>query len=161
MTMTRCYFIPTPDGSFTASFSERGLVRLDFPGSFRARASEGRPVNPAWLKLTGLALRAVLRGEPVDEMPPLDWLGATEFQQEVWQALLRIATGETKSYIEIAREIKRPNAARAVGGACGANPVPVLVPCHRVLAANRRIGGFSGGLQWKRRLLAVEGIAFV
>jgi len=59
----------------------------------------------------------------------------------------------------IARQIDRPKSVRAVGGACGANPIPVLIPCHRVLAANGRLGGFSGGLPWKRRLLAVEGRA--
>lgn len=73
--------------------------------------------------------------------------------------MLGIPRGETKSYGEIAMELHRPLASRAVGGACGANPIPVLVPCHRVLAANGRLGGFSGGLEWKRRLLAIEGIA--
>jgi methylated-DNA-[protein]-cysteine S-methyltransferase len=74
--------------------------------------------------------------------------------------LRRIATGRTKSYSEVASVIGKPGAARAVGGACGANPIPVLVPCHRVLAANRRLGGFSGGLDWKRKLLAREGVQY-
>ena len=70
----------------------------------------------------------------------------------------QIRTGQTRSYGEIAKEIGRPKALRAVGGACGANPIPVFVPCHRVLAANQRIGGFSGGLDWKRKLLKREGV---
>lgn len=72
--------------------------------------------------------------------------------------MLRIPPGETRSYGEIAAALGQPLASRAVGGACGANPIPVLVPCHRVLAANGRLGGFSGGLDWKRRLLAIEGV---
>lgn len=72
--------------------------------------------------------------------------------------MLKIPAGKTKSYGEIATAIKNPKAVRAVGGACGANPIPVLVPCHRILAANKKIGGFSGGLDWKRSLLAREGI---
>ena len=68
------------------------------------------------------------------------------------------STGKTKSYGEIAQAIGKPKAVRAVGSACGANPIPVLVPCHRVLAANHKLGGFSGGLTRKRSLLAREGI---
>jgi O-6-methylguanine DNA methyltransferase len=70
----------------------------------------------------------------------------------------QIRTGQTRSYGEIASAIGKPNALRAVGGACGANPIPVFVPCHRVLAANRKLGGFSGGLNWKRKLLEREGV---
>ena len=66
--------------------------------------------------------------------------------------------GRTASYGDLARDIGRPKAFRAVGGACGANPIPVLIPCHRALAANGRLGGFSGGLEWKRTLLAAEGV---
>jgi len=73
-------------------------------------------------------------------------------------ALQAIPPGRTASYGELARAIGRPRACRAVGGACGANPIVVLIPCHRALAANGRLGGFSGGLDWKRTLLAVEGV---
>ena len=72
----------------------------------------------------------------------------------------KISMGQTKSYGEIARAIGRPKAVRAVGGACGANPIPVLIPCHRVLAANKKLGGFSGGLDRKRDLLKREGVLF-
>ena len=84
----------------------------------------------------------------------------TEFQKSVWNALRKISPGKTKSYGEIAKAIGKPKAVRAVGGACGANPVPVLVPCHRVLAANKKLGGFSGGLDWKRKLLAREDVCW-
>jgi O-6-methylguanine DNA methyltransferase len=82
----------------------------------------------------------------------------TTFQRQVWNTLRKIARGRTKSYGEIARAIGKPKAVRAVGGACGANPIPVLVPCHRVVAANKKLGGFSGGLDWKRELLVREGV---
>jgi O-6-methylguanine DNA methyltransferase len=70
----------------------------------------------------------------------------------------KIGCGKTSSYGQLAQAIGRPKAVRAVGGACGANPIPVFVPCHRVLAANHRIGGFSSGLKWKELLLAREGV---
>jgi O-6-methylguanine DNA methyltransferase len=72
--------------------------------------------------------------------------------------MLKLGPGKTKSYGEIARAIGKPKAVRAVGGACGANPIPVLVPCHRILAANKLIGGFSGGIERKRAMLKREGI---
>jgi O-6-methylguanine DNA methyltransferase len=102
-------------------------------------------------------LKSILAGRSPGKFPPLD-LAGTEFQKSVWNALRKIPLGKTKSYSEIARAIGRPKAFRAVGGVCGANPIPVLVPCHRVLAANKKLGGFSGGLNRKRELLACEGV---
>lgn len=87
-------------------------------------------------------------------------MSGTAFQKSVWRAMQKISLGKTKSYGEIAAAIGRPKAVRAVGGACGANPVPVLVPCHRVLAANNKLGGFGGGLDWKRSLLKREGVNY-
>jgi len=107
--------------------------------------------------MTETALKKILGGSEPKKFPPLD-LAGTEFQKSVWDALRKISAGKTKSYGEIAQAIGKPKAVRAVGGACGANPVPVLVPCHRVLAANKKLGGFSGGLDWKRSLLAREGV---
>jgi O-6-methylguanine DNA methyltransferase len=97
-------------------------------------------------------------GRAPGTLPPLDLSSGTDFQQSVWQALQQIRFGQTRSYGEIARAIGKPKALRAVGGACGANPIPVFVPCHRALAANRKIGGFSGGLDWKWTLLEREGV---
>lgn len=104
------------------------------------------------------AVKAVLTGHAPVELPPLDLSQGTKFQQNVWAAMLKIKLGHTQSYGEIAAAIGNPKAVRAVGGACGANPIPLLVPCHRVLAANQKIGGFSGGLEWKRKLLGRERI---
>jgi O-6-methylguanine DNA methyltransferase len=168
--------ISTRDGQFVARYSEEGLAGLNFPvgrASPRAVKQNGRadlPVSPdarqrvptkirAWHRATETALKNILAGRKPKNLPPLD-LAGTEFQKSVWNALRTISAGKTKSYGEIARAIGRPKAVRAVGGACGANPVPVLVPCHRVLAANKKLGGFSGGLDWKRSLLAREGIKY-
>jgi methylated-DNA-[protein]-cysteine S-methyltransferase len=87
-------------------------------------------------------------------------LVGTPFQHRVWAALLDIDEGETMSYGEMADYIGASGAARAVGTALGKNPVPLLVPCHRVLAANQKIGGFSGGAGVKQKLLALEGATF-
>jgi methylated-DNA-[protein]-cysteine S-methyltransferase len=158
--------IPTRGGVFTASFTPHGLRSVEFPARDSSRpATSSRSSGSldaqqqVWLKQTQTALEAILAGKIPRELPPLDWSGQTEFRQNVWRAMLRIPPGKTKSYGEIALDLKKPLASRAVGGACGANPIPVLVPCHRILAANGRLGGFSGGLDWKLRLLAIEGIA--
>ncbi|QJQ98171.1 methylated-DNA--[protein]-cysteine S-methyltransferase [Halomonas sp. PGE1] len=82
--------------------------------------------------------------------------GGSDFQREVWSALLRIPWGETRTYGELARRLGREGAARAIGTANGANPLPLLIPCHRVVAADG-LGGYSGGLALKRRLLELEG----
>jgi O-6-methylguanine DNA methyltransferase len=165
--------IPTPYGQFTARYSEKGLAELNFPNAKafvaptrlaevgrRRKRSGGGPTPPKirrWHHTTSAALKNILAGRKPKNLPPLG-LAGTEFQKSVWNALRKISVGKTKSYGEIARAIGRPKAVRAVGGACGANPVPVLVPCHRVLAANKKLGGFSGGLDWKRKLLVWEGI---
>jgi len=98
----------------------------------------------------------VLAGKPPGRLPPLDLSAGTDFQRAVWEALRRIPPGQTRGYGEVAGEIGSPRAARAVGQACGANPIPLLIPCHRVLAAGGKLGGFSGGLDWKRLLLKRE-----
>ncbi len=86
----------------------------------------------------------------------LDLRDGTPFQQKVWEALIRIPMGETRSYHEIAEQIGRPRSSRAVGQACARNPILLLVPCHRVTAEGGRLGGFSCGLHVKEALLALE-----
>lgn len=88
---------------------------------------------------------------------PLAFEG-TAFQRDVWNALLSIPRGETRSYAEIARQIGRPAAARAVGAANGRNPISIVVPCHRVIGAAGALTGFAGGLEAKAYLLALEGV---
>ena len=154
--------ISTADGEFVAHYSERGLAALDFPGG-KTPARTAKPETSAsdkihaWHRKTETALNRLLTGEKQVKFPPLD-LAGTAFQKLVWREMLRISSGKTKSYGEIAEAVGKPGAVRAVGGACGANPIPVFVPCHRVLAAHKKIGGFSSGLHWKRKLLAREGV---
>ena len=152
--------VGTADGEFTARYSETGLVELDFPVGRASSRAEKKQIVPAkfrgWQRATEVALQKILVGRPAKKLPPLDWTGRPEFQKSVWRALQKISSGQTKSYGEIAAVIGKSKAVRAVGGACGANPIPVLVPCHRALAANGKLGGFSGGLDWKRALLARE-----
>lgn len=155
--------LATPEGEFVAHYSRRGLCGLDFPspGERSERATTAVPPPPGirrWHALATAALARALSGQAPKNLPPLDHSSGTEFQRRVWRALRQIRLGQTRSYAEVAREVGNPKAVRAVGGACGANPIPVFVPCHRVLAANHRLGGFSGGLDWKRRLLAREGV---
>ena len=88
----------------------------------------------------------------------MDLSSGTDFQQKVWQALIRIPRGQTRSYAWVAQTMGKPKAARAVGAACGANPVPVIIPCHRVVASNGSLGGYSAGWTMKKRLLALEQI---
>ena len=159
--------VVTTDGEFVARYSEKGLASLNFPskGGANLPASEDTsqrvPAEIAkWHRLTTAGLKRAVAGQPPGNLPPLDWSAGTEFQRAVWKAMLKIRPGEARSYSEIAQSIGRPGAVRAVGGACGANPIPVLVPCHRVIAANKKIGGFSADLNWKRRLLAREGVRF-
>ncbi len=158
------FVIKTAEGDFLAHYSERGLARLEFPSTGRRREEnqngEGKVLVLVrdWHDLTVKALQAALAGRTPSALPPLDLTAGTDFQRKVWNALRRIAAGKTKSYAAVAAAIGKPKACRAVGGACGANPIPVLVPCHRVLAANQQLGGFSGGLNWKRLLLGREGV---
>lgn len=155
--------VETDAGTFLAHYSGRGLAGLDFPSAKSRKPA--KPVSvPAtiskWHPLTVKAVKAAMVGRAPKELPPLDVSGGTEFQQRIWEELLWIPCGETRSYGELAKDIRKSKAVRAVGSACGANPIPLLIPCHRVLAASGRIGGFSGGIEWKRRLLEIEGVSF-
>ncbi|MEL7010651.1 MAG: methylated-DNA--[protein]-cysteine S-methyltransferase [Cyanobacteria bacterium J06588_4] len=96
-----------------------------------------------------------IAGQTADLDLPLDIRG-TAFQQQVWQALRLIPRGETRNYAEIARAIDKPQATRAVGSACGANPVAVIIPCHRVLRSDGSLGGYRWGIERKQKLLEIE-----
>ena len=105
------------------------------------------------------ALRAYFGGElsAIDDLPVV--FHGTDFQRAVWRGLRTIPCGETRSYAELARQVGRPKAVRAVGLANGANPIGIVVPCHRVIGANGSLTGYGGGVDRKRWLLAHEGIA--
>jgi methylated-DNA-[protein]-cysteine S-methyltransferase len=131
------------------------LIGVWLPNERRHTRNDADDVPPV-LKETASQLDEYFAGERVDFDVRME-LDGTDFQQEVWTELTRIPYGETISYGELARRVGRPSAPRAVGQANGRNPIPVIVPCHRVLASNG-IGGYGGGLNVKRQLLAVEGV---
>ena len=145
---------------------EDGAIRAATLGGSRAAAREelvrSGAVEPAGdaeaAPLVDLIRRAA-QGEDVQADGALRLAGGTPFQRDVWQAIRSIPRGATISYAELARRIGRPGASRAVGQAVGANPIPLLIPCHRVVGANGGLGGFGGGLPMKRSLLRQEGVA--
>ncbi|MBU2548150.1 MAG: methylated-DNA--[protein]-cysteine S-methyltransferase [Proteobacteria bacterium] len=155
--------IESPAGLILAAASERGLVMAalgpEAPGHLKAYLEQrfpGQPLEKADTE-AGRQIREYLAGTRREFDLSLDLKG-TDFQWRVWRALRDIPFGQTATYGEVARRLGLGRgAARAVGGACGANPAPLVVPCHRVLAAGGRLGGYSGGLPWKTWLLALEG----
>ncbi len=144
-------------GEFCVLWSEAGLLRLAWGhGPLDPDAPTYRTL-PEFLD----PLRRYAQGEPVDlARVPVDLRG-TRFQRAVWNALRRIPFGQVRSYAGVAADIGNPRATRAVGAANGANPVPVVVPCHRVVGSGHRLGGYSGGLERKRALLVHEGVRLV
>ncbi len=118
----------------------------------------GRPATgEAAAELAGRLRTCTEGGDAGFTLAELDMSRGTEFQQAVWRTLLEIPLGETRSYAWVAQRIGRPRATRAVGRAVGSNPLPVIVPCHRVLASDGSLHGFGGGLPMKEALLRAEG----
>ena len=151
--------IRTGEGVFIALYSASGLCELRFPERTGAGAEAVSNSDVmGWHEATMAALAAILRGTLPDEIPPLDLSDHTPFRRRVWGEMQRIALGQTVSYSELARRIGQPNAMRAVGGACGANPIPLIIPCHRVIGADGRLVGYGGGLDRKAWLLRHEGV---
>ena len=157
--------LETPLGPVFLEFSAAGLKSLTF-----AEADVTSPAaSPEFVPETELkgdiletwrrvvqALEDYFGGKPASfKNLPLD-LEGSPFHLRVWQELMKIPPGETISYQEMARRLGNPQASRAVGQACGANPIPLIVPCHRVIASNGALGGFSSGLERKRWLLVHE-----
>jgi len=170
MTRVRLTAFETALGPMAVATTDAGLVGASLPtfGAARLRERLVRLVPNAELVERHGPLddddphaalvettRAYLRGETTALDVPLDPRG-TPFQRACWQALREIPYGETISYGELARRVGRPAAVRAVGRANGSNPIPLYVPCHRVVAADDSLGGFGGGLDLKRALLALE-----
>lgn len=151
--------VAMPGGTLTGFVGPRGLVALSLPGR---PAPDG--VDAAVLPLvTGHPARTQLveyfAGRRTEFDLALDLSGVTPFRARVYESLLDVGYGATTTYGGLARAIGSPGAARAVGGAVGANPIPVVIPCHRVLAGGGALGGFTGGLDHKRTLLRTEGIS--
>ena len=143
-------------GSLWLAWSEAGLVEVSF-GPFEWLETVGVPTR-AVPKEFADAFKAYFAGEDAQlHALPRDARG-TPFQHPVWEALCRIPRGAVRSYSGVASDIGNPRAMRAVGLANGRNPLPIVVPCHRVIAASHQLGGYTGGLDRKRALLALEGV---
>lgn len=136
----------TAQGIRTIEFMPEGVL-----------AGSPNPENP-FLHEAVRQLGAYFRGELREFQLALDFEG-TDFQKQVWRQLETIPYGQTRSYSQIAEAIGRPKAVRAVGAANGANPIPIVVPCHRVIGASGKLVGYGGGLPLKKRLLELEGVA--
>jgi len=157
MTQTRTF--KTPWGWMTVTASDKGLTSIDLSPS--ARASESRPAGDdpagAIVEEAKRQLLAYLDGTRQEFSLPVDWSAGTTFQRKVWRAITKIPYGRLRSYQWVAMRVGGKQYARAVGMALGANPVPLVVPCHRIVAHDGSLGGFSCGLPLKRRLLKLEG----
>lgn len=109
-------------------------------------------------RLVASVLERIFAGEPLDAATLPVRLGGTRFQRRVWEALRKVPRGSVRTYGGLATDVGSPRAMRAIGMAMAANPIAIVVPCHRVVAAGLAIGGYSGGLDKKRALLALEGV---
>jgi len=150
-------YLDTPIGTLLIAGDADAVLQITFPSRGRAAKAEAGwvesqrgPVGEAIRQL-----REYFAGKRTGFDLPLAPRG-TEFQRSVWRQLQEIPYGETISYGELARRVGNPKASRAVGSANGANPLPIVIPCHRVIAGNGTLGGFGGGLPMKQTLLALE-----
>ena len=153
--------IETAAGWVGIEVGSRGVKRLSLPSATAAQAAAAldigeKDITPGASGTLGQRLRDYFVGKPVVFKEELDLAGATRFQKEVYQATCSIPYGQTLSYAELAAKIGRPKAAHAVGQALGTNPIPLLIPCHRVISADGGPGGFSGGVETKRKLIKME-----
>jgi methylated-DNA-[protein]-cysteine S-methyltransferase len=149
--------LETKIGPMFLIVSEKGLRGLLWK-------KQNAPMAPGTAKMEALLLKVeqeiteYLSGSRKSFSIPLDVEG-TEFQKRVWNELAKIPFGETRSYKEIATALKDANACRAVGTANGKNPVSIIVPCHRVIAASGKLAGYAGGIDVKKALLEIEGLS--
>ncbi len=151
--------VPTEMGVFCAEYTQNGLCRLYFPrGKKNMKDNSLTKQQQSWHRKTQWAVKAILIGRVPPALPPLDFPTGTVFRRRVWNMILTIPVGTVWTYGKLAWSINQPKATRAVGGASGANPIPVLIPCHRVIGANGKLAGFSAGINWKIRLLRIEGV---
>ncbi|MGA8151519.1 MAG: methylated-DNA--[protein]-cysteine S-methyltransferase [Terriglobales bacterium] len=148
--------IESPVGPLLLAADDAGLRQILFvKGRTPARPDPSWIENSAPFKATVSQLRSYFAGELEEFDLPLAPEG-TAFQLKVWKRLCDIPYGETISYGELARRLENPNASRAVGLANGSNPIPIVIPCHRVIGSNGKLTGYGGGLPIKEKLLALE-----
>jgi methylated-DNA-[protein]-cysteine S-methyltransferase len=155
----------SPLGPITLAASALGLCGVWFDDQKHGPTEAQRQLwaqdgqHPV-LQSAAAHLQAHLSGQALPWPGPLDLSAGTAFQQSVWRALLHIPAGQSQTYGDLARQLGKPLAVRAVGAAVGRNPVSILVPCHRVMGAGGQLTGYAGGLWRKQALLKLEGHAF-
>ena len=156
----------SPFGTLLLASTKRGLVRVGLPNQnsdelladLAARVSPRVLEAPAELDEVRRELDLYFAGKLDHFDLPLDWRLSSGFRQRVLRAIDRIPYGQTRSYTEMARRAGNERAVRAAGTACGSNPIPLVVPCHRVLRTSGALGGYGGGLPMKQALLELEGV---
>jgi len=147
--------VPSPIGPLGVAADEAGIRLVRFTGPVAA------PTPNPWLVVAVEELDEYFAGRRTGFELPLVVAGGTPFERAVWRAIAAIPYGETATYGEIAAEVGERDAARAVGVACNHNPLPVVVPCHRVVGAGGKLVGFGGGLPRKRFLLELEARVYI
>jgi len=155
----------SPFGTLLLATTPRGVVRIGMPSQnaeelledLSARVSPRVLEAPAQLDEVRRELDLYFEGRLRDFDIPLDWSLSKDFRRKVLRAIERIPYGQTRSYTQMARSAGNERAVRAAGSACGSNPIPIVVPCHRVLRTSGALGGYGGGLPMKEALLKLEG----
>jgi methylated-DNA-[protein]-cysteine S-methyltransferase len=156
----------SPFGTLLLARTPRGLVRIGLPNQdadallvdLATRVSPRVLEAPAQLDEARRELERYFEGELTDFDLPLDWQLSRDFRRKVLRAIARIPYGQTRTYTQMATSAGNERAVRAAGTACGSNPLPLIVPCHRVLRTGGALGGYGGGLPMKEGLLRLEGI---
>ena len=149
--------VASPVGKLRLVASEKGLVAIDVRNNTQVVTAPNASAEAILIK-TKKQLEQYFAGKRTSFDVALDLVG-TEFQVQAWRALCRIPFGKTISYGQQAANIKKPKAFRAVGSANGKNPIPIIVPCHRVVSSDGSLGGYSLGLKMKKQLLALDGVS--
>ncbi len=164
MTILYTAELDSPIGRLRLASTEQGLSYIELPHAsgrgllgWRQRHAPEATLRESFAhnRTNAAQLREYLEGKRVDFDLVLDLRG-TDFQRSVWQEVASIPHGETRSYADVARGVGRPRATRAVGAANGANPIPLVIPCHRVIGSRGQLQGYAGGTSLKARLLAME-----
>jgi methylated-DNA-[protein]-cysteine S-methyltransferase len=158
--------VDSPFGPLLLAATPRGLVRVNLPAydpeetleQLAARISPRVLEAPARLDDARRELDLYFEGKLTEFDLPIDWQLTGGFRKKVQRAIERIPYGQTRSYTEVARSAGNERAVRAAGTACGSNPIPIVVPCHRVLRSGGALGGYGGGLPMKEALLKLEGV---
>jgi len=156
----------SPAGDIFFIFSKKGLCYAkfglvtdkEFRQIFLRLMPGAKLIYTSLPKILAGELKKYWAGEPLQFTFPLHIIRGTVFQRKVWHCIKKIPHGKVITYQDIALKIKNPGALRAVGQACGKNPIPIIIPCHRVIGKGGKLGGFSAGLDWKIKLLTLENV---